>query len=74
LWGILGGGLNGAGDTKGVMRAVVLTLWLGRIPLGYLFIVVLGYGAASLWWVMNLSQFLMSLFMTHRYMQKRWLA
>lgn len=74
LWVILSGGLNGAGDTKGVMMVVALTLWLVRIPLGYLFIVVLGYGAASLWWVMNLSQFLMSLFMTHRYMRKKWLA
>jgi len=74
LWVILSGGLNGAGDTKGVMMVVALTLWLVRIPLGYLFIVVLGYGAASLWWVMNLSQFLMSLFMTQRYMRKKWLA
>jgi len=72
LWVIFGGGLNGAGDTRSVMKNVVLTLWLVRIPLSYLFVVHLGYGAPSVWWVMNLSQFLMALFMVRRYVQKKW--
>jgi putative MATE family efflux protein len=36
-WGIiLGGGLNGAGDTKSVLMRVALSLWLVRIPLTFL--------------------------------------
>jgi Na+-driven multidrug efflux pump len=73
LWVILGGALNGAGDTRGVMVIVALNLWLVRIPLSYIFVVVFGFGAVSVWWVMNLSQFLMALFMTRRYLKRKWL-
>ena len=73
LWVILGGALNGAGDTRGVMVIVALSLWLVRIPLSYIFVVVFGFGAVSVWWVMNLSQFLMALFMTRRYLKRKWL-
>jgi MATE family multidrug resistance protein len=70
---ILGGGLNGAGDTKGVMGMVTLSVWVVRIPLCYFFVVVLGFGATAVWWTMNLSQFFMALFMTVRYFRGRWL-
>jgi multidrug resistance protein, MATE family len=74
-WGIiLAGGLNGAGDTRGVLRNVALSLWLVRIPLCYLFVVVLGFGPVSVWWCMNLSQFVMASLMTRRYLQRRWLS
>ncbi len=70
---ILGGGLNGAGDTKGVMLMVTLSVWVVRIPLCYLFVVVLGFSAASVWWTMNLSQFFLALLMTARYLNRKWL-
>jgi putative MATE family efflux protein len=73
LWMALGGGLNGAGDTRGVMLIVGLVVWLVRVPLIYLFVVMLGFGAVSVWWSMNLSQFLMALFVARRYWQKQWL-
>ncbi len=73
LWMGLGGGLNGAGDTRGIMLIVGLVVWLVRVPLIYLFVVILGFGAVSVWWSMNLSQFLMALFVTRRYWQKKWL-
>ena len=74
VWGIvLGGGLNGAGDTKSVMARVALSLWLVRIPLAYLFVVLLGFGAVSVWWSMNLSQFLQAFLITKRYLNKQWL-
>jgi MATE family multidrug resistance protein len=73
-WGvILGGGLSGAGDTKSVMTRVALSLWLVRIPLSYLFVVVLGFGAISVWWSMNLSQFLQAFLITKRYLNGKWL-
>jgi len=73
-WGIiLGGGLNGAGDTKSVLLRVALSLWLVRIPLSYIFVILLGWGAASVWWSMNLSQFLQAFLISKRYLQKGWL-
>jgi MATE family multidrug resistance protein len=73
-WGIiLGGGLNGAGDTKSVMLRVSLSLWLVRIPLSYVFVILLGWGAASVWWCMNLSQFVQAFLISKRYLSKRWL-
>jgi len=73
-WGIiLGGGLNGAGDTKGVMFQIALSVWLVRIPLCLLFVILLGFGATSVWWSMNASQFVQALLLTRRYFQKRWL-
>lgn len=71
---ILGGGLMGAGDTRSVMLLMGMSLWLVRIPLCYLFVVILGFGAVSVWWTMNLSQLIMALLITRRYFSKKWLA
>lgn len=72
-WGIiLGGGLNGSGDTKWVMVIVALSVWLVRVPLAYLCVVVMGYGALSVWWVMNFSQVVMAFLMTRRYLGRKW--
>lgn len=74
-WGIiLGGGLSGAGDTRSVMVRVSMTIWFIRLPLAYLFVVVLGYGAASVWWCMNISQFVQCYLLYRRYARKDWLA
>ena len=73
-WGIiLGGGLGGAGDTRNVMFRVAASVWLVRIPLGYLFVAVLGFGVSSVWWAMNTSQFVQALLLTTRYLRKGWL-
>jgi putative MATE family efflux protein len=72
-WGIiLGGGLNGAGDTKSVMLRVALSLWLVRIPLSYILVTVFGFGAVSVWWSMNLSQFVQASLISKRYFSKKW--
>jgi MATE family multidrug resistance protein len=74
-WGIiLGGGISGAGDTRSVLLRVALSVWLVRIPLCYLFVVVLGFGPASVWWSMNLSQLIQCFFLTQRYLGKKWLV
>jgi len=74
-WGmILGGGLSGAGDTRSVMIRVALSLWLVRIPLSFVLVVFLGFGPTSVWWSMNLSQFLQAFLISKRYIGKRWLA
>ncbi len=72
-WGvILGGGLNGAGDTKVVMAIVAGSVWLIRIPLSYFLGVYLGFGAPGIWWSMNISIACQCILMTRRYFSKRW--
>ena len=73
-WGIiLGGGLIGAGDTRSVLIRVGLSVWLIRIPLAYLLVVLLGFGAVSVWWSMNVSQFVQAFVMSKRYFDRQWL-
>lgn len=73
-WGIiLSGGLNGAGDTKNVLFRIAFSLWCIRIPLSYIFVVWLGFGAHSVWWSMNLSQFVQAFLISKRYFSKEWL-
>jgi MATE family multidrug resistance protein len=74
-WGIiLGGGLSGAGDTRGVMVRVAMSIWFIRLPLAYLFVVILGFGATSVWWCMNISQFVQCFLLYRRYAKKAWLS
>ena len=73
-WGaILGGGLSGAGDTRNVLVRVAFSIWVVRIPLAYLFVVVLGFGAASVWWSMNISQFVQAFLLYRWYARRKWL-
>ena len=73
-WGaILGGGLNGAGDTRSVLIRVAASVWLIRIPLIMISVILLGLGAISVWWAMNLSQFVQAFLISKRYFSKKWL-
>ena len=74
-WGIiLVGALNGAGDTRRVLLSIALSVWLVRIPLCYGSVVLLHFGPASVWWTMNLSQFVQAFLISKRYFGKKWLT
>jgi len=74
VWGvILGGGLNGAGDTKTVMLITAVSVWLVRLPLAYLFGIVLGFGAVAVWWAMNISILVQAGLLSFRYFKKGWI-
>jgi Na+-driven multidrug efflux pump len=49
---VLGGALQGAGDTRFQALVSVLTMWLLRLPATYLLCLTFGYGAAAAWWTM----------------------
>lgn len=73
-WGVItGGGLNGAGDTRGVMIYVALSVWLVRIPFSYLMGIVFNFGVTGVWWSMNASIIVQAIFITGRYLKRRWL-
>ena len=69
---ILGGGLYGAGDTKGVMTIMAFAVWGVRLPLAYFLGVYLGFGAVAVWWAMNMSILTQAVFVTRRYFARRW--
>ena len=69
---ILGGALNGAGDTKGVMTIMAFAVWTLRLPLSYILGVYFGLGAVAVWWAMNLSILAQTVFITRRYFARRW--
>lgn len=71
---ILGGGLNGAGDTRSVMIRIVAGMWVVRIPLAYIMGISLGFGAPGIWWSMNASIITQMVLIARRYFKKEWLS
>ncbi len=69
---VLGGGLQGAGDTRGTMWVVIIAMWLIRIPLAYLFALTLGYGAVGVWAAMVTSMTFQGIFMAYRFHNGLW--
>jgi len=69
---ILGGGLQGAGDTRGTMRVIIFSMWLIRLPLAFLFALVLGYGAVGAWAAMITSMTIQGTLMARRFHRGKW--
>ncbi|HEX8949267.1 MAG TPA: MATE family efflux transporter, partial [Dissulfurispiraceae bacterium] len=69
---VLGGGLQGAGDTRGTMWVVIIAMWLIRLPLAYLFALTLGYGAVGVWAAMVTSMTFQGIFMAYRFHNGLW--
>ncbi|MCL5023519.1 MAG: MATE family efflux transporter [Nitrospirae bacterium] len=72
LSSILGGGLQGAGDTKGAMRVIVTAMWLIRLPLAFFLALVLGYGATGAWVAMISSMTVQGVLMALRFYKGKW--
>ena len=70
---IISGGLNGAGDTKSVMRVVLGSQWLVRLPLAYIMGIHFELGPKAIWWSMNASILVHAIFISMRYFGKKWL-
>lgn len=72
LSAILGGGLQGAGDIRGTMWVVALSMWLIRLPLAFVLGLVLGWGAPGVWTAMVVSMIVQGLLMSHRFHAGLW--
>lgn len=68
----LGGGLQGAGDTRGTMAVVLGALWLLRIPLALLLALTTPLGASGVWAAMVASQVVQGLWMAARFRRGAW--
>ncbi|HPO47157.1 MAG TPA: hypothetical protein PK875_15330, partial [Spirochaetota bacterium] len=65
--------LNGAGDTKGVMRIVLGSQWAVRLPMAYVLGILMDIGPSAIWWSMNASIFVHFILISIRYFRKGWL-
>lgn len=69
---ILGGGLQGAGDTKGTMKVIITGMWVIRLPLAFVLAFVLGYGAPGVWIAMLVSMIVQGTLMALRFYKGDW--
>lgn len=69
---ILGGGLQGAGDTKGTMKVIITGMWIVRLPLAFFLAFVLGYGARGVWIAMLVSMIVQGILMALRFYKGDW--
>jgi putative MATE family efflux protein len=74
LSAILGGALQGAGDTRGTLKVIVVSMWLIRLPLAWLLALTLHYGAAGVWAAMVVSMLIQGILMAARFQRGRWKA
>jgi multidrug resistance protein, MATE family len=68
----LGGGLQGAGDTRGTMWVIVVAMWLIRLPLAWVLSLGLGFGAVGVWWSMLASMICQGILMAARFRGGKW--
>lgn len=70
---VLGGALNGAGDTRSVLGSVFIIIWGIRIPLSYFFGILMSLDVVWVWWSMNISMVIHALIISIRFFKKKWL-
>jgi putative MATE family efflux protein len=69
---IFAGGLRGAGDTRFPMAVTGVSIWLLRLPLAYLFGLVLGWGLLGAWSALALDLSMRGLLNFLRFRGGRW--
>ncbi len=72
LSSILGGGMQGAGDTRGTMWVIIVAMWLVRLPLAYTLAMGLGYGTTGVWTAMITSMAFQGILMAVRFHRGAW--
>ncbi len=72
LSAILGGALQGAGDTRGTLKVIGICMWLIRLPLAWFFALVLQYGASGVWMAMVISMCIQGILMAARFHKGNW--
>jgi multidrug resistance protein, MATE family len=71
---VLGGAMQGAGDTRGVMKVIVMAIWAVRIPLAAVLCFTLDLKVLGVWVAMVASMVLQGLFMILRFARGEWMV
>lgn len=69
---VLGGGLQGAGDTRSTMWVTFISMWIIRLPLAWLLSLNMGFGPVGVWSAMVSSMMIQGLMMSWRFHQGKW--
>jgi putative MATE family efflux protein len=69
---VLSGSLKGAGDTRYLLFTTIVGSWLVRVPLAYLFSVVLGLSLPFVWSIMVVDWVVRMVLLLIRYRSNRW--
>lgn len=69
---VMGGALQGAGDTRATMWVIVFSMWMIRLPLAWLLAFPLGYGAPGVWTAMVISMCCQGLLMAWWFNKGKW--
>jgi putative MATE family efflux protein len=69
---VMGGGLQGAGDTKGPMWVIIISMWLIRLPLASSLSFMMGFGASGVWAAMLVSMICQGVMMAWWFQRGRW--
>jgi putative MATE family efflux protein len=67
-------GLRGAGDIRYTMVVSIISMWLLRILLGYVFAVILPWGVLGVWIAMYVDWLCRSIFFVRRVQRDEWFA
>ncbi len=69
---VLNGAMQGAGDTRGTMLIIIVSVWLIRIPIAGVLSNPLVFGASGVWWAMAISMMCKGLMSFWRFKGDRW--
>jgi putative MATE family efflux protein len=69
---VMGGGLQGAGDTRGTMWVIIISMWFIRLPLAVFLALFMGFGAPGVWTAMVISMACQGVMMAWWFRQGRW--
>ncbi|HYA14629.1 MAG TPA: MATE family efflux transporter [Syntrophales bacterium] len=69
---VMGGGLQGAGDTRGTMWVIIISMWLIRLPLASFLALSMGFGAPGVWSAMVVSMICQGIMMAWWFHRGRW--
>ena len=69
---VMGGGLQGAGDTRGTMWVIIISMWLIRLPLASFLALSMGFGAPGVWSAMVISMMCQGIMMAWWFHRGKW--
>jgi multidrug resistance protein, MATE family len=69
---VLGGALQGAGDTRGNMWIIGFCMWIIRLPLAYIMAIMMGVGALGVWLAMVASMVVQGMLMAYWFHRGKW--
>lgn len=73
-WMTLAGGLRGAGDTRAILKIVIVGFVLVRVGLAYLLAIHLGFGLVGAWVAMVVDLFVRGFLIQRRFNRGEWKA